>query len=117
MTVTICVIAAAFLAFDVLLVRQIAHGDDDVRIPQVAPAYAPLAPSVPTLANGSPEPWGSPGSGDPAGLTVAAGWVSSVAARTGIPARALSAYADAQLVTGATSPDCHLTWTMLAGIG
>jgi len=116
MIALICVVVAAFLAFDVLLVRQIAHGNDGVRLPAMAPAYAPLATSVPTLSNGSPAPWGQPGS-DPTQMAVTAGWVSTVAARTGIPPRALSAYADAQLVTVETTPDCHLTWTMLAGIG
>jgi membrane-bound lytic murein transglycosylase B len=43
--------------------------------------------------------------------------VAAVAGRTGIPARALTAYADAQLATNAIRPDCHVSWAMLAGIG
>jgi membrane-bound lytic murein transglycosylase B len=48
---------------------------------------------------------------------VAPAWVADVAARTGIPARALTGYADAALTIGVSRPRCHLTWTMLAGIG
>ena len=36
---------------------------------------------------------------------------------TGIPARALTAYADAQLTTNVTESGCHLSWVILAGIG
>jgi hypothetical protein len=49
--------------------------------------------------------------------SVAAPWVSMIAARTHLPARAVSAYADAQLAIDLTQPGCHLSWTMLAGIG
>jgi membrane-bound lytic murein transglycosylase B len=52
-----------------------------------------------------------------AAVHVDAGWVAQNAARTGIPVRALTAYADAQLVTDTVEPGCHLPWTMLAGIG
>lgn len=44
-------------------------------------------------------------------------WVQRTAAATGIPARALSAYADAALVVAAEDPGCGLAWNTLAGIG
>lgn len=44
-------------------------------------------------------------------------WVTSRAASTGIPARALVAYADATLAVAQTDPGCHLGWTTLAAIG
>ncbi|MCC2594176.1 lytic murein transglycosylase [Tessaracoccus sp. OS52] len=44
-------------------------------------------------------------------------WVARVAARTGIPPRALSAYAAADLIVDAEQPACGLGWTTLAGIG
>jgi membrane-bound lytic murein transglycosylase B len=44
-------------------------------------------------------------------------WIDRVAAATGIPGRALSAYADADLATAASQPGCHLRWNVLAGIG
>ncbi|MHA3704038.1 murein transglycosylase [Jatrophihabitans sp. YIM 134969] len=47
----------------------------------------------------------------------AAAWVDSVAARTGIPARVVTAYGSAQLTLHAEDPGCHLGWTTLAGIG
>lgn len=50
-------------------------------------------------------------------VAVSVAWVNDVATRTGIPARALTAYADAQLATNTTEATCHLSWVMLAGIG
>ena len=44
-------------------------------------------------------------------------WLARVAAATGIPARALRAYANADLTMAKVQPACHLPWTMLAGIG
>lgn len=53
----------------------------------------------------------------PAHPIVDGSWVTTIAARTGIPARAVMAYANTQLAIDATEPRCHITWTMLAGIG
>jgi membrane-bound lytic murein transglycosylase B len=44
-------------------------------------------------------------------------WVADTAAKTGIPERALAAYAGAALRLSVTSPECGLTWNTLAGIG
>lgn len=44
-------------------------------------------------------------------------WVSTIAARTGIPARALRAYATAALTLRAEQPGCGLGWNTLAGLG
>lgn len=44
-------------------------------------------------------------------------WVARVAAAAGIPARALRAYAGAELALRAEQPGCHLSWNTLAGIG
>jgi membrane-bound lytic murein transglycosylase B len=44
-------------------------------------------------------------------------WVARTAATAGIPAPALRAYADAELVLNAEQPSCHLRWNTLAGIG
>lgn len=44
-------------------------------------------------------------------------WVLMTARRTGIGARALTAYAAADLRTASTNPGCHLSWATLAGIG
>ena len=44
-------------------------------------------------------------------------WVATMAERTGIPSRALSAYAGAALRISAEDPGCGLGWNTLAGIG
>lgn len=44
-------------------------------------------------------------------------WASSVAARIDVPARALMAYGNAELVLRTTQPGCHLSWATLAGLG
>jgi membrane-bound lytic murein transglycosylase B len=45
-----------------------------------------------------------------------AAWATRMARATGIPARALQAYAYAYTVMAASQPSCHLTWVTLAGI-
>ena len=53
------------------------------------------------------------------GITEAAdpGWVDDVSAQTGIPPRALAAYAGASLQAATEYPGCGLGWNTLAGIG
>jgi len=51
------------------------------------------------------------------GRQVSASWVQEVSARTGVPARAMTAYANAQLQLEAESPGCGLSWNTLAAIG
>ncbi len=69
----------------------------------VAPAALPPSAEAPTRAGVS-------------GLVDAA-WVAAVAAESGIPERALAAYAGAALAKHAERPDCLLGWNTLAGIG
>ncbi|GAA3819215.1 lytic transglycosylase domain-containing protein [Cellulomonas soli] len=57
------------------------------------------------------------GSPQPATARVDPGWVERVAAVTAIPARALLAYAAADLVLDAEDPGCGLGWNTLAAIG
>ncbi|MFD4422042.1 lytic transglycosylase domain-containing protein [Agromyces sp. NPDC058484] len=45
------------------------------------------------------------------------GWTSRVAAATGIPERALSAYAFAHVSIAEEQPECGLDWTTIAAIG
>lgn len=72
-----------------------------------APSWAP--PAEPPVAAAEP------GIGI-AGL-VDADWLSKTAAATGIPDRALAAYAGAALAKAAAMPECGLAWNTLAGIG
>ena len=67
----------------------------------------------------SPSPSGpAPAGGAAAGVVaVDATWTATVAARTGIPARALRAYATAALTLRAEQPGCGLGWNTLAGLG
>lgn len=69
----------------------------------VAPAALPPSAETPTRAGVS-------------GLVDAA-WVAAVAQESGIPERALAAYAGAAIAKHAERPDCLLGWNTLAGIG
>ena len=44
-------------------------------------------------------------------------WLDTASSRTGIPRRALAAYAGAAAVLAEQSPGCHLGWNTLAAIG
>ncbi len=44
-------------------------------------------------------------------------WADRVAGAVDVPARALMAYGNAELVLRSTQPGCHLSWATLAGIG
>ena len=44
-------------------------------------------------------------------------WVRTIAAKTGIPDRALEAYANATLRLADEQPGCRLSWPTLAGVG
>ncbi|MGH3784407.1 MAG: murein transglycosylase [Pseudonocardiaceae bacterium] len=101
----------------------------------VAMAAPAALPDVPEPAAAPTAPAGQPAGGGPAAQTEAipvqirvpagvprapqlafAAWASRMARVTGIPARALEAYANAHAVMAATRPGCHLTWVTLAGI-
>jgi membrane-bound lytic murein transglycosylase B len=44
-------------------------------------------------------------------------WAKELSAKTEIPTRSLVAYAQAEIATKATDPDCGITWATLAGVG
>jgi membrane-bound lytic murein transglycosylase B len=46
-----------------------------------------------------------------------AAWAGPLAAKLGIPLPAMQAYGFAELAAAATTPNCQLRWTTLAGIG
>ncbi len=70
------------------------------RGPDAAPAYA--------------QPVADPA---PAGDTARATWADAVAARTGVPARAVLAYGTAEVEVRDELDDCGLSWVTLAGLG
>ncbi len=66
--------------------------------------------AVPTAA--PPLPASVPGPNDPRQH-----WINQVSGKTDIPQRVLRAYAHAAALTALRNPACHLSWTMLAGVG
>lgn len=80
-----------------------------------SPAYIAVLPSGASSVPDAAVPVSTPMSSTaPVIDTVSIDWVNRTAARTGIPAVALRAYASAQL---AAPSGCHLNWATLAGIG
>ena len=86
------------------------------RLPEAVDVILPTEPPPPTWAPpvDSPETAAEPGVGI-AGL-VDPDWIAATAAATGIPERALAAYAGAALVKEAQMPGCALGWSTIAGI-
>ncbi|MCS4489952.1 lytic transglycosylase domain-containing protein [Corynebacterium sp. ES2775-CONJ] len=44
-------------------------------------------------------------------------WADPISAETGVSSAALRAYGNAELIAAQSWPECHLSWTTLAGIG
>lgn len=88
--------------------------------PRAIPDAAPEPPGEPAprwaLPAGLPPTAESPTRSGNSGVVDPA-WVAAVAERSGIPARALAAYAGAAIAKHAERPDCDLGWNTLAGIG
>jgi membrane-bound lytic murein transglycosylase B len=91
---------------------------DDV--PPAAVQRNAAVPAVPgALASGAAAPAG-PGGGPsraPGGRDAVTAWADRMAPEVGIPARALRAYAAADLAMRASAPRCQVTWATLAAIG
>lgn len=88
------------------------HGDNAAPTDVVAgpPALRPVAaPAV--------DPGTTGGARTRSGESVDPAWLRRTVTRTGIPRRALLAYADATITVDRRDPGCHLGWTTLAGIG
>lgn len=81
--------------------------DVGVEPEQAAPTWAPAA-EPPSLANAPTG--GIEGVVDP-------NWVAFTSSTTGIPERALAAYAGAAIVKGFEMPECGLSWNTIAAIG
>ena len=105
--VGVAVLAALVL---LILVPRLSSAQD-----AAAPAarWAPPAASPPVAA--ALQPSGSAGAG--IATLVDAKWAAAMAAATGIPKRAVLAYAGAALTKAASMPACRLSWTTLAAIG
>jgi membrane-bound lytic murein transglycosylase B len=103
---------AAGVVVIVLLVLALAPrpGGGTILVPDASPAPRWAPPADPPVAAATPGPHGIAGLADPA-------WVSRTAKATGIPQRALAAYAGAAMTKETAMPACGLSWTTLAGIG
>ncbi len=83
---------------------------EQVRAADVQPgAVAPAAANEAAKPQAKPQP--KPGE-DPLRT-----WAQRLAPATGVPARALMAYGNAELAMTDADPACHLSWATLAGIG
>jgi len=110
MPVVAVVVALVLLAVAVVLflaprTRDAAPGADEAS----RPSWAPPAGSPPRTMN--------PFDGVSVVTLVDPTWLDETAKATGIPRRALAAYAGATVVKEDHRPDCHLDWTTLAAIG
>jgi len=95
-----------------LVVLVLAPRLSSVEPVETSPAAAPptwAPPAAPPVEAATPGV-GNPGLVDPA-------WADATAAATGIPRRALVAYAGAAIVKAQQMPQCGLSWTTLAGVG
>ena len=105
---------AVLLALIVLvLAPRLSRPSADAATPAARWAPAAPAPRAAATATSPVEPVETPGI---AGL-VDPGWAAAAASATGIPERAVLAYAGAALSKAASAPACRLSWTTLAAIG
>jgi membrane-bound lytic murein transglycosylase B len=94
----------------VLVGVSVLSGRDDDR-PERAPRGDDLTPA--DVDRDTPVPQPPPLT---AGIDLAT-WSATAAERSGVPARALRAYAAAELAQRGDTPGCRLSWSTLAGIG
>lgn len=104
----LAVVIAGLVATLVVLAHRPPVGGAAPTVPVAAPSAVPEAAGIPSS---------DPSSGSAPVPTPSPAWVTTVAARTAIPARALQAYAQAQLDVAREDPSCRIGWNTLAGIG
>ena len=84
-------------------------------IPVIAPTVTP--PPAPTWAPPADPPEPAPDAGAGIQTLVDADWAEQAATATGIPVRAVVAYAGAAMTKAEQMPECALSWTTLAAVG
>ena len=99
----------------VLLVRAIAAPEPGPVATEIPAADVPTADVKP----GAVAPAAAPAQpqGGTAGQDPLVAWAQQLSGPTGIPARALQAYGNAELVLRSAAPTCHVSWATIAGIG
>jgi membrane-bound lytic murein transglycosylase B len=104
------------LAVGAVVALMVVVGVFAVQMASVAtPAAEPIPPSTEAPAPDGPEIQVT--TETPQVTTIDPAWLDRVSSATGIPARALSAYASAHLTLAAENPGCGIRWNTLAGIG
>lgn len=99
------VMVAAVVVATLLVLASSCSWQMGIPIPEgVPPPPGDPVPAVDTYADGRP-------------ADALHEWAAERAPKLGIPVTALEAYAYAARVAEVENPDCHLTWTTLAGIG
>ncbi|MDM4762415.1 lytic transglycosylase domain-containing protein [Galbitalea sp. SE-J8] len=118
--VLLAIAGIAFLVAGVILTVALAGGSLSPRpAPTPEPSYArPAAP--PAVAMDAPVVDATVGTADSlasVSTLVDPVWLATTSARTGIPARALAAYAGAAIAKARAMPQCGISWNTLAAIG
>ncbi len=108
-SLALCIAVGVALAYDAT------RADTPVRVesPVAPPAVTGAAPAAPAGGSAS----GGQGAPAPDPYRPSDPWVAQVSAATGIPVRALAAYARAHLRVSAEQPGCRVGWNTLAALG
>jgi membrane-bound lytic murein transglycosylase B len=103
--VVLGLVATAVLVFLAPRLPALPGADPTAESP--GPSWAP--PASPPVATGAP--------GKYLARQADADWLAETAAATGIPERALAAYAGAAIWKGNVAPECGIGWNTLAAVG
>ena len=99
---------ATLITTGIVLIATIGVTPPDTRTGAAKPV-----PGAATPAPAAPAPHDRPHASDAAQLTA---WSQRLAARTGIPARAVSAYGRTEMWLRSEAPECRLSWATVAGV-
>lgn len=105
----VAALAAIGLVVGAIVVFLAPRLDREILLPGEGPAPTWAPPTDPPAAAAQPGP-GIAGLVDP-------DWLAATSAATGIPERALAAYAGAVIVKADEMPECGIAWNTLAAIG
>jgi membrane-bound lytic murein transglycosylase B len=83
----------------------------------MSPSASPTPVEAPPVLRAERAPAGVPPTDPGIAGMVDAGWAAKVAAATGIPERAVLAYAGATIFVENQNATCHIGWNTLAGVG
>jgi membrane-bound lytic murein transglycosylase B len=113
----VAVVASAALVGTVALTTHLANGEGVPKRRLVVSGGIPQGAAVTAAAPANPPPRHSAPHSQPGPQDRYAAWATTMSARTGVPARALVAYAAAQQALAREQPACGISWPTLAGIG